>query len=109
MKATSYTYDGIAKIRCRKCGKTHDIDFAGSDLETVDEAINKRLDEDNWDIHEAVCPDCNDCLDDSLDCDELKSIDDSDFYDTCKDHEQEYSFGDEEWEDGYGEGEDEDE
>jgi hypothetical protein len=65
MKVEGCTFDGIANIRCTKCGTIHNVSFDGGDLDTLDEAIERGAEEDGWEVYEAVCPNCFDSFSES--------------------------------------------
>lgn len=60
MKLDTYSFDGMGPVRCSKCGFTHELVFSGTDMDTIDDAINQALLEDGWDVEACICPDCRD-------------------------------------------------
>lgn len=50
MRLENYSFDGMGPVRCSKCGFTHELVFSGTDLDTIDDAIDEALLEDGWDV-----------------------------------------------------------
>jgi hypothetical protein len=60
MRLDAYQFDGIGNVRCRKCKTVHEVAFDGTDLDTIEEAIDSALVEAGWDVYSGLCSNCYD-------------------------------------------------
>lgn len=55
-----YCYDGLMRVTCSVCHKTHEVSFSGSEETTIKAAIQEALFDVGWNARQMICPECYD-------------------------------------------------
>lgn len=81
----NYSYDGICKVRCAKCGTEYEIDFFGDNTLSPEEAIDIALKDYGWEVDQMLCSNCYDGSESIFNENE-----EEDFWDDVNDYDEDW-------------------